>query len=199
MKLYTKTGDGGETSLIYGTRIAKDDLRVETYGTIDEANSVIGVAVAALGDDARLADLVHVCRRIQRDLFDLGRDLATPPDKQTTVYITPERVALLERVIDRLAEETPALRQFVIPGGALAAAHFHHARTVTRRAERLCVTLLRQKGVRQTELDEGVNPHLRSYLNRLSDLLFALARAVNHRLSVEEPAVDFSAPLEDAL
>ncbi|MCY0875132.1 MAG: cob(I)yrinic acid a,c-diamide adenosyltransferase [Firmicutes bacterium] len=197
MKLYTKTGDGGETSLIYGKRVAKDDLRVETYGTIDEANSVIGVAVSALSDDETLTDLVRVCRRLQRDLFDLGRDLATPADKRQTVYVTAERVALLERLIDRLDATTPPIQQFILPGGSLAAAHLHHARTVVRRAERLCVSLLKQDQAHPGNGDHGLNPHLRSYLNRLSDLLFAMARAVNHRLSIKEPGVDFTAPLED--
>lgn len=199
MKLYTKTGDTGQTSLIYGRRIAKDDLRVETYGTIDEANSVIGLAVAALGDDARMADLVRVCLRVQRDLFDVGRDLATPPEKRQVAYVTEERVTLLEQVIDRLDGETPALSQFILPGGALAAAHLHHARTVVRRGERLCVSLLRRTNDAADHAQEALNPHLRSYLNRLSDLLFAMARAVNHRLSIQEPAVDFAAPLEDVL
>lgn len=182
MKLYTKTGDAGETSLIYGRRIAKDDLRVECYGTIDEANSILGVAVSTLSDQAGMEDLVRVFLRVQRDLFDLGRDLATPDEKRDQPFVTEEHVTQLERVIDRLSAETPELRQFILPGGALAAAHLHHARTVTRRAERLCVSLLRQ---------QQCNPFIRSYLNRLSDLLFAAARAVNDRLGVQEPVVDF--------
>jgi len=185
LKLYTKTGDGGETSLIYGSRIGKDDIRVESYGTVDEANSVIGVAVSVLGEHPDMVDLIKDFQRVQRDLFDVGRDLATPLDKIGEHFVTESHVTQLESVIDRLEEETLPLRQFILPGGAVAAAHLHHARTVTRRAERLCVALLRR---------EPLNPYVRVYLNRLSDLLFAAARAVNQRLSVSEPVVDFSAP-----
>ncbi|KYP81125.1 cob(I)yrinic acid a,c-diamide adenosyltransferase [Ferroacidibacillus organovorans] len=187
MKLYTKTGDKGETSLIYGRRIAKDDLRVETYGTLDEANSVLGLAAQALREDESCADLLRIVARIQRDLFDVGRDLATPEDKQGEPFVTADHVSTLEGVIDRLDAQVPPLTQFILPGGALAAAHLHHARTIVRRAERLVVTLSREQKV---SLNIGI------YLNRLSDLLFITARTVNHRLGVTEPHVDFNAAAE---
>ncbi|KUO96648.1 cob(I)yrinic acid a,c-diamide adenosyltransferase [Ferroacidibacillus organovorans] len=187
MKLYTKTGDKGETSLIYGRRVAKDDLRVETYGTLDEANSILGLAAQALRDDARCEDLLRIVARIQRDLFDVGRDLATPEDKQGQPYVTVDHVTTLERVIDRLDAQVPPLTQFILPGGTLGAAHLHHARTVVRRAERLFVALSRE---------QTVSTNIGIYLNRLSDLLFVVARAVNHRLDVTEPHVDFSVAAE---
>ena len=189
MKIYTKTGDEGQTSLIYGQRVAKDDHRVETYGTLDEANSVLGIVATSLREHGSIMnDIGKIILRVQRDLFDLGRDLATPEDRQSGGFVTAAHVEQLERVIDRLAAETPPLRQFILPGGALAASHLHYARTVVRRAERLCVGLLRE---------QDVNVEIRRYLNRLSDLLFVCARAVNFRLAVAEPVVDFSAPPEE--
>jgi len=196
MKLYTKSGDRGETSLIYGRRVKKDDARVEAYGSIDEANAVIGVAVACIqsesgGQDAAAGDnrqaLIEVCRHVQRDLFDLGRDLATPEDKRERHYVTPAHTEGLERVIDRLSEAVPPLTRFVLPGGSLAAAYLHQARTVVRRAERRVVQLA---GVQDTP------PEVARYLNRLSDLLFAMARAMNQLSLMEEPTVDFNAPAE---
>ena len=189
MKIYTKTGDEGETSLIYGRRIRKDDLQVETYGTIDEANSVIGTAIAQLRmESVAMGDLLRILVRVQRDLFDLGRDLATPEEKRGEWHVRVEHVAVLEKVIDRLDAEVPPLRQFILPGGALSAAALHHARTVVRRAERLCVRLY---GTHE------MNSQLRKYLNRLSDLLFVMARVVNLRMNIAEPFVDFSMPPED--
>ncbi|MHB1627043.1 MAG: cob(I)yrinic acid a,c-diamide adenosyltransferase [Bacilli bacterium] len=189
MKIYTKTGDEGQTSLIHGRRVGKDDHRVETYGTLDEANSVLGIVAASLrSHGAVMDDIGKIIARVQRDLFDLGRDLATPADGQSAGFVTPAHVEQLERVIDRLDAETPPLRQFILPGGDLAACHLHHARTVVRRAERLCVGLLR---------GQTANAEIRRYLNRLSDLLFVCARVVNFRLAVAEPAVDFLAPPED--
>lgn len=190
MKIYTKTGDQGETSLIYGKRTGKDDLRVETYGTVDELNSAIGLAIAVLNSDSarRAEDLTRYLTRVQRDLFDIGRDLATPPERAGEFHVTADRVALLERIIDQVDSELPPLKKFVLPGGTMASAVLHQARTVARRAERLCVTLLKQ---------QETNAEARRYLNRLSDLLFVFARAVNHRAGVAEPAVDFSASPED--
>lgn len=190
MRIYTRSGDDGQTSLIYGRRIDKDSLRVDTYGTVDEANSVIGVALAALPEDARYDDVRKLGQRVQRDLFDVGRDLATPEDKHDAMYITQVDVDLLERAIDKLWAEAPPLTQFVLPGGHMAAAMLHHARTVIRRAEREVVSLGRQ---------EPVQPQLRKYLNRLSDLLFTMARVVNARTGTAEPAVDFHAVKEDPL
>ncbi len=189
MKIYTKTGDEGQTSLIHGHRVGKDDHRVETYGTLDEANSVLGIVAASLrSHGAVMDDIGKIIVRVQRDLFDLGRDLATPADRQSAGFVTTAHVEQLERAIDRLDAETPPLRQFILPGGDLSACHLHHARTVVRRAERLCVGLLRE---------QGANMEIRRYLNRLSDLLFVCARVVNFRLAVSEPTVDFLAPPED--
>ncbi|WAH38833.1 cob(I)yrinic acid a,c-diamide adenosyltransferase [Alicyclobacillus dauci] len=184
MRIYTRGGDKGETSLIYGRRIAKDDLRVETYGAIDEANAIIGVAAAML-TDAVFADLQQLLGRIQRDLFDVGRDLATPDEKRETSFVTSSDVAFLEQAIDHLDTKLPPLHQFVLPGGTSAAAHLHHARTVVRRAERRVVRLSKSG---------TVLPAVQGYLNRLSDLLFVMARTVNYRLLHEEPGVDFHAP-----
>jgi cob(I)alamin adenosyltransferase len=184
MKIYTRSGDEGQTSLIYGRRIGKDSLRVTAYGTVDEANSTIGVAVAHIASDPRFSDIVRFSERVQRDLFDVGRDLATPEDKRDGFYISQADVDLLERMIDTLDAETPPLRQFVLPGGHPAAAAFHLARTVVRRAER-CIVALERK--------EPVQPIIRKYLNRLSDLLFIMARVVNTRSAVAEPGVDFQA------
>lgn len=193
MKIYTRSGDNGETSLIYGRRVPKDSLRVETYGTFDEVNSVIGVAVALMPEEGS-ADLRQACQRLQRDLFDLGRDLATPEDKRDGFYVSKADVDVLEKLIDTFDEQTPPLRQFVLPGGSPAGAAFHQARTVARRAERRVVEL---------EKREAVQPWVRKYLNRLSDLLFVMARLINARAKVEEPGVDFqgekpSAFLEDS-
>ena len=188
MKIYTKTGDAGQTSLIYGVRVSKDDLRVEAYGTVDEANSAIGVAVAHCAGDGRFVETVRVLLRVQRDLFDVGRDLATPPERAAAPFITAERTALLERAIDGADSANEPLRHFILPGGSLQAAHLQHARTVVRRAERLCVALARQ---------EQVGPELLIYVNRLSDLLFVLGRQANRLCGVGEPIVDFSRAPQD--
>lgn len=184
MKIYTRSGDKGETSLIYGRRIAKDALRVQTYGTVDETNSVIGVAISLLPVDETFRTVRTACVRIQRDLFDVGRDLATPQDKRDGFFIDQPDVDMLEQLVDLFDAELPALTRFVLPGGHPAAAAFHHARTVARTAERQVVSLQKQ---------EDVSPHLGKYMNRLSDLLFVLARVVNHRTQTEEPGVDFQA------
>jgi cob(I)alamin adenosyltransferase len=173
MKLYTKTGDDGSTGLIGGPRVPKDDLRVVAYGEVDETNAAIGVVVAACDDDA----LVTMLRRIQAELFELGTQLATPDGKSPTLTIGESHVAQLERWIDQASGEVPPLRNFILPGGTPVAAGLHYARTVCRRAERAVITLARQQTV-----GESVIP----YLNRLSDLVFALARAANHRAGVAD-------------
>ncbi|MBV8971412.1 MAG: cob(I)yrinic acid a,c-diamide adenosyltransferase [Sphingomonadaceae bacterium] len=168
-RIYTKTGDDGSTGLADGGRRAKDDARVAAYGTVDEANSVIGMArLHADGDtDAMLA-------RIQNDLFDVGADLATPGDdfgpETKSLRATPAQVARLEAEIDALNEALKPLTSFILPGGTPLAATLHLARTVVRRAERLAVTAARA---------EPVNPAAIHYLNRLSDHLFVAARAAN--------------------
>ena len=175
MKIYTKTGDAGDTSLIGGTRVRKDDARVDAYGEVDELNACIGLALAS-GPDAELAGvLLH----IQRDLFALGARLADPSDqiaaRVTKAAITEDDVQRLEQLMDRLDGELPPLRRFILAGGGPAAAALHLARAVCRRAER-----------RMVALTPAVDPVLLRYINRLSDALFVLARAANHRLGVSE-------------
>ena len=169
-RIYTRGGDRGETSLGDGTRVEKHDLRVAAYGTVDEANAAIGLARlhAEGGADETLG-------RIQNDLFDLGGDLCTPEQenpKYPPLRMTASQVERLEQEIDALNAELAPLKSFVLPGGSPTAAALHLARTVTRRAERK-MTLLAQR--------EPVNPEALRYINRLSDLLFVLARHVNDR------------------
>lgn len=176
MKIYTRTGDGGDTGLFGGARVSKASARVDCYGEVDELNSVIGVARASaspLSVDAPLA-------RIQSELFDLGAELATVPgkeDKLMSPRIDAAHVDYLEVTIDALEEGLPELKTFVLPGGSLAASQLHVARTVCRRAERKLVALA---------ADEGVRPELVRYLNRLSDLLFTMARRANLEAGVED-------------
>jgi len=176
MKIYTKTGDSGETSLFDNTRVSKSDARVDAYGEVDELNACLGVASASGMD----ADLSGVVEQLQRDLFALGARLADPSariaERVMKAVITDADIARLEATIDRLESELPPLRRFILPGGSPAGAALHLARTVCRRAERRVVAL----GV------TAVEPALIVYLNRLSDLLFVVARAVNHRAQVME-------------
>jgi cob(I)alamin adenosyltransferase len=171
-RIYTKTGDKGETSLGDMTRVPKDHLRVEAYGTVDELNSVLGLIVTLLPDYAE----VPLLRQIQNDLFDVGADLCmpqTPSEKPgDALRVTAAQVQALERAIDRLNESLAPLRSFVLPGGTAVAAWLHLARTVCRRAERCVVTLART---------EPINPQVTIYLNRLSDLCFVAARAANQQ------------------
>lgn len=177
-RIYTKTGDNGTTALGNGERRRKDDLRIETYGTVDEANSAIGMARLATGSDAALADVDAMLARIQNDLFDLGADLCTPDRGEPLAYeplrVLDAQVERLEADIDTLNAGLSPLRSFVLPGGTPAAAALHLARTITRRAERLLVTL-------DAQPDEPVGPATLKYLNRLSDFLFVAARHVNHK------------------
>lgn len=184
-RIYTRTGDRGETGLFGGQRVLKDDLRVEAYGSVDELNAVLGVALAQCADQ-ELSDLLLA---IQRDLFQLGADLATPPEEETRKgRVTIKRmeavdVQRLEAVIDRWEDELEPLRVFILPGGHPVAAALHQARAVCRRAERRCVTL------RRSEAEGGVpagTDHVLQYLNRLSDLLFVLTRAANKRYGVAD-------------
>lgn len=173
-KIYTRGGDSGETSLGDGKRVAKHDLRVAAYGTVDEANAVLGLARLHTGDEAG-AMLEH----IQNDLFDLGADLCRPQgqngegkdgEENGTLRVNAEQVARLEREIDEMNENLEPLTSFVLPGGSAASAHLHHARTVVRRAERLATELAAA---------EPVNHQAIAYLNRLSDHLFVMARHLN--------------------
>ena len=175
MKIYTRTGDAGETSLFDGTRVRKDDGRVDAYGEVDELDAWLGLVCASRVD----ADLAVELRRIQRDLFALGSQLADPADKiaarVTKALIEDVDVERLEHLIDRLEAEVPPLRRFILAGGTPAGAALHVARTVCRRAER-----------RMVSLTPPVDAILLRYTNRLSDLLFVLARVVNHRAGMDE-------------
>ena len=164
-KIYTRTGDGGETSLVDGRRVAKSSRRPAAFGEVDEANSVIGLA--RLHCDGEVDEMRG---RIQNDLFDLGADLATPETDKPALRITDEQVLRLEAEIDSLNESLKPLSSFILPGGSQAAAWLHLGRTVVRRAER-----------RMTELaaEEVVNEPAMRYVNRLSDHLFVLARTLN--------------------
>lgn len=176
MKIYTRGGDGGETGLFGGRRVSKDNVRVEAYGAVDELNAFLGMSVSALGDE----ELTGKLESVQQDLFNLGAFLATPGADEgrapPPIPPVPEaRVQEMERWIDAATEEVPPLRSFIVPGGSPGAAVLHAARTVCRRAER-SVVRLRER--------EGVDPVILQYLNRLSDLLFCLARLENHRAGI---------------
>src|SRR5688572_11421740 len=175
-KIYTKTGDDGTTALGTGERRPKYDLRIETYGTVDETNAAIGMARVVL--DPEFAELDVMLARIQNDLFDLGAELATPDDGTPKDY-EPLRIVMsqaerVEQDIDKLNMELKPLRSFVLPGGSRAAAALHLARTICRRAERLMVALAHQ------EPERVARPGL-VYMNRLSDFLFVASRFVNNR------------------
>ena len=176
MKIYTKTGDAGETSLFDGTRVSKTDPRVAAYGDVDELQSAVGAAAAA-GLDQQLSGM---CVQIQRDLFALGARLADPAHKIAgrvkKAVVTEESVTRLEGWIDGFDSEVPALRHFILSGGSPGGAALHLARAVCRRAERAVIGLG----------PDAVEPLILVYLNRLSDLLFVMARAANHRNGVPE-------------
>jgi cob(I)alamin adenosyltransferase len=182
MKIYTRTGDRGDTALFGGVRVPKDDVRVEAYGAVDELNAVLGIAMGHLAAE----DLPEVARRLrvlQGDLFVIGANLATPAPEdggRRSDYIPAiphGRIAEMERWIDDAEQELPPLTVFILPAGTTAAAALHLARTVARRAERRVITLARQATL---EADVIV------YLNRLSDLLFVWARLANHRAGVPD-------------
>lgn len=179
-KVYTRTGDDGSTGLGTGRRIPKDALRIETYGTVDELNAVLGVVLGQQPADA----LVDPLRRIQNELFHLGADLCVPESEKEKFpgpRIEPRHTADLEALMDRLTHELAPLENFILPGGHPAAAQLHVARTVARRAERLLVALGRE---------EPINASSIAYLNRLSDALFVMARYQNQVAGVEDPLWD---------
>ena len=173
-KIYTRGGDAGETSLGDGSRVSKLDARIAAYGAVDELNSLLGLVVA--GECP--SDIREVLVRVQNELFDLGADLSVPLEHEGRLRTTQEQVDALEADCDRINAELPELKSFVLPGGSEAAARLHVARTVCRRAER---EALEASGV------HALNPLTLVYLNRLSDLLFILARAVNAAAGHEEP------------
>ncbi|MGV3488748.1 MAG: cob(I)yrinic acid a,c-diamide adenosyltransferase [Tuberibacillus sp.] len=177
-RIYTRSGDRGTTSLVYGKRVRKDDPRVEAYGTCDEANSMIGLAVSSLqnidfeGKDA----FFKTMHKVQTNLFHVGAELATPEGKEVYWSVQEEHIKELEEAIDQWDQELQPLKQFILPGGSHPAATLHVARTIVRRAERLTV-----------KIEESFNPLVQAYLNRLSDFLFIAARYVNYKLGISEP------------
>lgn len=165
-QIYTRSGDKGTTALANGTRVSKTAHRIEVLGTVDELNSCIGVMIASLG---RTQELIPIFTTVQHQLFDLGGEIAIA-DKSYTV-IEQSEIEYLEGNIDRLNQQLPPLKEFILPGGPMAACHTHLARSICRRAERHITTLLLDK-------NEFVNPHSAAYLNRLSDLLFVASRII---------------------
>jgi cob(I)alamin adenosyltransferase len=183
VKIYTRTGDAGDTSLFGGTRVSKSDVRVDAYGEVDELNACLGWVLAALAASSGAsnvnAQVTDALVRIQRDLFALGARLADPTDSISTrvakVVVTDADVERLEQLIDRLEGDLTPLTHFILAGGVEAAARLHFARAVCRRAER-----------RMVALQPAVDALLVRYINRLSDLLFVMARWVNHRAGISE-------------
>lgn len=182
MKIYTKTGDAGETGLFGGPRVTKDDARVEAYGAVDELNAVLGIARART---PRVdVDIEAVLSAVQEQLFTIGAELATPAGAAARAAVPPVEpawTAALEAAIDRFEQDLPPLRHFILPSGTVLAADLHLARAVCRRAERRVVTLHRQA---------PVGAQVLAFLNRLSDFLFVAARLANHRAQVPEQAWD---------
>jgi cob(I)alamin adenosyltransferase len=179
-KVYTRTGDEGMTDLVGGERVPKDSLRIESYGTVDELQSVLGMLRAALAESGSHSEIVGHIHRVQQDLFDLGSTLSTPPQHADRVKnpITVERIGRLEEAMDLWNEELPPLRSFVLSGGGRFSALGHVARTVCRRCERIVLRLARE---------EDVPTEVLRYLNRLSDFLFVLARHLARVFGEDEP------------
>jgi cob(I)alamin adenosyltransferase len=179
MRIYTRTGDKGETSLLYGERVKKSDQRVEAYGTCDEANSAIGLALSllVLPNKEVEKDIREIFNRIQTALFYVGAELATPLGKEVKWSVKDREVKELEDCIDRWEGTLTELKNFIVPGGDSAAAAFHMARTIVRRAERCAVEI------------NQLNPRLIAYLNRLSDLLFVTGRYVNYQMGIDDVQV----------
>jgi cob(I)alamin adenosyltransferase len=178
-KIYTRRGDDGSTGLFGGPRVGKDDLRVEAYGEVDELNSALGVALSSL-DDPRTADLRAFASSLQSDLFTLGAELATPDLEsapKTVPRIRAADVTRLEQEIDRLTADLPQMKFFILPAGSPGSAALHLCRTICRRAERTVVELSRRA---------PVSPEALAWVNRLSDLLFTMARAANLRVGMAE-------------
>jgi len=179
LKIYTKTGDLGKTSLIGGTKVPKSHIRIEAYGTVDELNSYIGL----VSDHLTHEHSKLILKEVQDRLFTIGSSLACDPDKEPLMKIPDlkeDDVSLLEREIDRMNTELPEMRSFILPGGHVSVSVTHIARCICRRAERLCVNM--------QEHDLFVEPLVIKYLNRLSDHLFVLARYVGHLLGIDEIA-----------
>lgn len=180
MKIYTKTGDTGKTSLFTGERVLKSSQRVQAYGAVDELNSWFGLLCSTVAEK----DLLSLFNQVQNELFDLGADLATPVQKaknkrqKEVPRVSEKQIKQLEKWIDQYQESLSPLKNFILPGGAVQAAYIHITRGVCRRAEREVVRLMEK---------EDIEKNVLIYLNRLSDLLFVLARVVNHRSNIQEP------------
>lgn len=178
MKIYTRTGDTGTTALFGGDRVDKNHPRIDAYGTVDETNSYLGLARSFLQGQQGEEQVVPILARIQADLFILGADLATPLETRAAVpRITETHITRLEDDIDRLEDDLPSLKHFILPGGTAAGSTLHVARTTCRRAERITIT---------ATAHGPINHEAIRYLNRLSDLLFVLARWTNHQAGVSE-------------
>ncbi|RPF50536.1 cob(I)yrinic acid a,c-diamide adenosyltransferase [Aquisalibacillus elongatus] len=177
MRIYTRSGDKGQTSLIYGKRVAKNDIRVEAYGTCDEANSTIGVARSQLVNEEweGKESVINALHKVQTVLFHVGAELATPPDKEVMWKIKKDHIEFLENQIDEWDQSLEELKNFILPSGHPAAASLHVARTIVRRAERMAIAI-----------EDFDNELVLQYLNRLSDFLFVAARYVNQGLGGEE-------------
>lgn len=179
IKIYTKTGDKGTTSLIGGTKVPKSNIRIDSYGTVDELNSFIGM----VRDQCTDAGVKDTLKEIQDRLFTIGSSLACDPEKEPQMKIPDLKdadITRLEQEIDQMNGVLPAMKNFILPGGHLTVSTTHVARCVCRRAERICVAM--------QELEEFVDPLVLQYLNRLSDYLFVLARFIGHQLQAEEIA-----------
>jgi len=172
MKLYTRRGDDGTTGLIGGSRVSKDDIRVAAYGDVDETNAAIGLAIAVSDNDT-----AGILRQVQANLFALGTELATQQGRSPQLAVSEAQIKQLEQWIDEASAEVAPLKNFILPGGSEPASRLHAARTVCRRAERAVVGLARVQTVASPAI---------AYLNRLSDLLFALARRASHRAGVAD-------------
>ena len=180
MKIYTRTGDTGTTALFGGDRVGKNHPRIEAYGTVDETNAHLGLARSLLQDQPGAERLIAMLTRLQDDLFVLGADLATPSASRATVpRIDETHIRHLEHAIDAFEADLPPLKHFILPGGTPVAGTLHVARTVCRRAERLTIAASAQ---------EAISAEAAIYLNRLSDLLFVLARWANRQAGIEEAA-----------
>lgn len=174
MKIYTKQGDEGKTSLLGGERVWKDNQRIQAYGTVDELNAILGIVVTELKSE----ELKEELRSIQSELFTIGADLATPNNKSVKIVrVDNNFTKRIEVLIDKYDEKLPELKNFILPGGSKASAYLHLARTVCRRAEREVVSLIKEV---------EINPEIEVYLNRLSDLLFVLARYENYISGIED-------------
>lgn len=184
MKIYTKTGDKGYTGLIGGKRISKSNLRIITYGTVDEVNSYIGLCIAVLSErqskNFLFQDVINLLNLLQNDLFIIGSDLADPNLKSNTGRVKKEMIEILENNIDKYEKDLDPIRYFILPGGSIESAYIHIARTIVRRAETSVSKLLNK--------NQNINSLILIYLNRLSDLFFVLARLINKRLRISDIA-----------